>query len=539
MSKISGKGVSRGVAVGPVCFFRRADMRVSRITAEPDAEAVRLDEARFAVIRQLEELAAACKNESEEASLLFQTHAMFVEDEDFTACIYSLLEMERCNAEYAVEQAGEQFAAMFAAMDDPYMRERAADVRDVTCHLLNALTGTHSDRAQPEAPAILCADDFTPSETMGLDRSNLLGFITRAGSENSHTAILARSMGIPAVCAVGTELTEEYTGHMCCMDGTTGEIFMDPDASILAEWTEKAETQSAQKSLLEDMRNQEDVAPDGRRISLFCNIGSPEELPAVLDCGAGVIGLFRSEFLFLGRGSLPGEEEQFQSYRAAAAAMDGKQVIIRTLDIGADKQAECLALKREENPALGMRGIRLCLERPELFETQLRAIYRASAYGNVAIMFPMVTSVWEVLACRQACEKVMEQLETEGIPFDRKTKLGIMIETPAAVWMAEELAKEADFFSVGTNDLTQYTLACDRQAGHLSRFSDPCHPAVLRSLKTVAEAAHAAGIPVGICGELAAEAALLPLFLELGIDELSVSPSRLLSLRAALRGVNL
>ena len=539
MKKLLGQGVSQGAAAGPIRFFRRADRTVTRITAEPDVEAVRLDAARFSVIRQLETLAETCRKESEEAALLFQTHAMFVEDEDFTACIYSLLEMERCNAEYAVEQAGEQFAAMFSAMDDPYMRERAVDVRDVTRHLLDALTGAHAEQAQPEEPAILCADDFTPSETMGLERANLLGLITRAGSANSHTAILARSMGLPAICTAGEALSEEYDGHMCCIDGTTGEIFLDPDPSTLADWENMTETQNTRRTLLEELRNLEDISPDGRKIRLFCNIGSPEDISAVLDCGARGIGLFRSEFLYLGRDSLPGEEEQFEAYRTVAAAMDGRQVIIRTLDIGADKQAECLALKREENPALGMRGIRLCLERPKIFETQLRAIYRASAYGNVAIMFPMIASVWEVQACRQMCEQVMEQLESEGIPFNRETRLGIMIETPAAVWMAEDLAKVADFFSIGTNDLTQYTLACDRQAGNLSRFSDPCHPALLRSLKMVAEAAHDAGIPVGICGELAGEAALLPLFLELGMDELSVSPARLLPLRAALRGVDL
>ena len=538
MIKLQGKGVSRGVTSGPLHFFRRSNMKVTQITAEPDVEAIRLDEARFAVIRQLEDLAAACRSESEDAALLFQTHAMFVEDEDFTACIYSILEQMRCNAEYAVEQAGAQFAAMFAAMDDPYMRERAMDVRDVTRHLLEHLTGNLSPLTQPEEAAILCADDFSPSETMRLDRGRLLGFITREGSEHSHTAILARSMGIPAICCAGDSLSDDLSGQLCCMDGTTGEINIEPDAEVLASWEEKSRGQQVQKSLLESVKDLPDVTLDGRSIDLFCNIGSPDDLPAVLDCGARGVGLMRSEFLFLGRETPPDEEEQFEAYRAVLSAMEDKRVIIRTLDIGADKQVPCLGLKQEENPALGMRGIRLYLERPELFETQLRALYRASVYGNLAIMFPMIASVWEVRACKQACEKVMEQLKAENIPFNLETKLGIMIETPAAVLQADELAREADFFSVGTNDLTQYTLACDRQAGHLDAFRDPHHPAVLRSLNMAAEAAHAAGIPIGICGELAADEDLLPLFLSLGIDELSVSPANLLPLRAALRSVN-
>ena len=538
MITIQGTGVSRGIVSGPIRFFRRANMNITQVTAEPDAEADRLDEARFAVIRQLEDLAKACGKESEDAALLFQTHAMFVEDEDFTACIYSVLEQERCNAEYAVQQAGEQFAAMFAAMDDPYMQERAADVRDVTRHLLNYLTGTLSSPVQPEGTAILCADDFTPSETVGLDRSRLLGFITREGSATSHTAILARSMGIPAVCAAGDGLTDDFDGVLCFMDGESGEIAIAPDGQALAEWNRKAELQQAEKAALEELNRQADMTEDAGGIRLCCNIGSPDDIPAVLECRAGGIGLFRSEFLFLGRDTPPGEEEQFAAYRAVAEAMEGKQVIIRTLDIGADKQVRYLGLKKEENPALGLRGVRLCLERPELFETQLRAIYRASAYGDLAIMFPMISSVREVLACRQVCETVMEQLTAEGIPFDPETKIGIMVETPAAVLMAQELAAQADFFSIGTNDLTQYTRAFDRQAGHLASFCDPHHPAVLHSLKLAAQAAREAGIPVGICGELAADAQLLPLFLELGIDELSVSPPNVLPLRAALRALD-
>jgi len=536
MITIQGKGVSKGIAFGPICFFQRSRTTVTKtIISDLAAERSRLAAAQTAAISQLEVLANQCRNESEEAVALFETHAMFVEDEDFVDCIHSIMAEENCCAEYAVEQAGEQFAAMFAAMDDAYMQARAADIRDVKRRILDNLAGGISGGIDVESPAILCADDLAPSETLQLDRCKILGFVTREGSENSHTAILARTMGIPAICAVGDTPLERYSGHPCCIDGETGQIIIDPDDTVLNELNTKRDWQQKWTALLQTMKGQEDITLDGQKIMVYCNIGSPEDVSAVLENDGQGVGLFRSEFLYLNAKDVPGEEAQFEAYRAVAAAMDGKRVIIRTLDIGADKQADCLDLKQESNPALGMRGIRISLERPEVFRTQLRALYRASAYGKLSIMFPMITDLWEVRACKNACRKVMAELDAEGIPYNKNTEIGIMIETPAAVFIADALAKEVDFFSVGTNDLTQYTLACDRQASNPGKFFDPHHPAVLRSLKMAADAAHAAGIWIGICGELAADLEMLPTFLAIGIDELSVSPAAVLPLRAAIR----
>ena len=536
MITIQGKGVSAGVAKGPLCFLRRPNTRIEKQTVEDTgAEKRRLAAAQTESVRQLEELAEKCRDEAEDAAVLFETHAMFVEDEDFAACIEEQLEEEACNAEYAVEQAGEQFAAMLAAMDDPYMQARAADIKDVVRRIINNLTGAVSGGFDTDEPVILCADDLAPSETLQLDKSKILGFATKKGSNNSHTAILARTMGIPAVCAAGDALQEGYTGRLCYIDGETGELIIDPDPISLAALTEKLGKQAERKQLLETMKGQKDITLDGREIMLYCNIGSLEDVSAVQENDGQGIGLFRSEFLYLGAKTYPTEEEQFLAYRAVAAAMQGKRVIIRTLDIGADKQVDYFRMEKEVNPALGMRAIRICLNRPEVFRTQLRALYRASAYGKVAIMFPMITSVWEVRECKRACHRVMAELEKEGVPFDRSTELGIMIETPASVLVADALAEEVDFFSVGTNDLIQYTLACDRQSNDLGKFFDPHHPAVLRALKIAADAAHRAGKWIGICGELAADIGLLPTFLAIGIDELSVTPSAVLPLRAELR----
>ena len=424
---------------------------------------------------------------------------------------------------------------MFASMDDAYMQARAADIRDVSRRIINNLMGVVEGGIDSDEPVILAADDLAPSETIQLDKSKILGFITREGSANSHTAILARTMGIPAICSLGDGLKSEYCGRLTYVDGETGQVILDPDELTLAALREKHQKQQEMKELLETMKGQEDVTLDGRKINVYCNIGSPEDVAAVLANDGQGIGLFRSEFLYLAAEDYPTEEEQFQAYKTVAAAMNGKRVIIRTLDIGADKQVDYFDMKKEENPALGVRAIRICLNRPEVFKPQLRALYRASAYGKVAIMFPMITSLWEVRECKRACQKVMAELEKEGIPFDKDTEIGIMIETPASVFIAEELAKEVDFFSVGTNDLTQYTLACDRQANDLGKFFDPHHPAVLRALKMVTEAAHKAGIWVGICGELGADLDLLPTFLAIGIDELSVSPASVLPLRAEIR----
>ena len=445
------------------------------------------------------------------------------------------IDEESCNAEHAVEQAGIQFAAMFAAMDDAYMQARAADIKDVAKRILNNLLGVVDGGIHSDVPVILAADDLAPSETLQLDKSKILGLVTMGGSGNSHTAILARTMGIPAICGAGEALAEGYNGRVGYIDGETGQLIIDPDAMTQAALKEKYEKQQETKKLLETMKGQEDITLDGKKMLLYCNIGSPEDVAAVLANDGQGIGLFRSEFLYLSASDYPTEDEQFEVYRSVADAMNGKRVVIRTLDIGADKQVDYFDMKEEENPALGVRAIRICLNRPEVFRTQLRALYRASVYGKIAIMFPMITSVWEVKECKRACMSVMKELEAEGIPYDKDTELGIMIETPSSVFVAEELAKLVDFFSVGTNDLTQYTLACDRQANDLGKFYDPHHPALLRAIKMAADAAHKAGIWIGICGELGADISMLPTFLAMGIDELSVSPSAVLPVRAAIR----
>lgn len=537
MITIQGKGVSKGIAKGPLYFFQRFDTTVTlKVVSDIEAEKARLAVAQEQSIRQLNALAEKCQEDAgEEMAVLFETHAMFVEDEDFVECITSLIDEESCNAEYAVEQAGIQFAAMFAAMDDAYMQARAADIKDVAKRILNNLLGVVDGGIHSDVPVILAADDLTPSETLQLDKSKILGFVTMGGSGNSHTAILARTMGIPAICGAGEALAEGYNGRVGYIDGETGQLIIDPDAMTQAALKEKYEKQQETKKLLETMKGQEDITLDGKKMLLYCNIGSPEDVAAVLANDGQGIGLFRSEFLYLSASDYPTEDEQFEAYRSVAAAMNGKRVVIRTLDIGADKQVDYFDMKKEENPALGVRAIRICLNRPEVFRTQLRALYRASVYGKIAIMFPMITSVWEVKECKRACVSVMKELEAEGIPYNNDTELGIMIETPSSVFVAEELAKLVDFFSVGTNDLTQYTLACDRQANDLGKFYDPHHPALLRTIKMAADAAHKAGIWIGICGELGADISMLPTFLAMGIDELSVSPSAVLPVRAAIR----
>ena len=537
MITIQGKGVSKGIAKGPLYFFQRSDTTVTlKVVSDIEAEKARLAVAQEQSIQQLNALAEKCRDDAgEEMAVLFETHAMFVEDEDFVECITSLIDEKSCNAEYAVEQAGIQFAAMFAAMDDAYMQARAADIKDVAKRILDNLLGVVDGGIRSDVPVILAADDLAPSETLQLDKSKILGFVTMGGSGNSHTAILARTMGIPAICGAGEALAESYNGRVGYIDGETGQLIIDPDAMTQAALKEKYEKQQETKKLLETMKGQEDITLDGKKMLLYCNIGSPEDVAAVLANDGQGIGLFRSEFLYLSASDYPTEDEQFEAYRSVAAAMNGKRVVIRTLDIGADKQVDYFDMKEEENPALGVRAIRICLNRPEVFRTQLRALYRASVYGKIAIMFPMITSVWEVKECKRACVSVMKELEAEGIPYDKDTELGIMIETPSSVFVAEELAKLVDFFSVGTNDLTQYTLACDRQANDLGKFFDPHHPALLRAIKMAADAAHKAGIWIGICGELGADTSMLPTFLAMGIDELSVSPSAVLPVRAAIR----
>lgn len=540
MILLQGKGVSKGIAEGPLYFLQKPDTTIVKETGKDvEAEKARIAEAKEKSAAQLMALAEKCREEAgDDAAFVFETHAMFLDDDDYVEGINDCLESEQCNAEYAVRTAGDTFAAMFAAMDDAYMSARAADIKDITQRLLNNLMGVVEGGIDSDVPVILCADDLAPSETLQLDKSLILGFALQGGSGTSHTAILARTMGIPAICGLGDALTEDYNGREGWIDAETGQIVLDPDEITLKGLEMKAKKQAELKELMQTMIGQEDVTVDGRKIKLYCNIGSPEDVAAVKANDGQGIGLFRSEFLYLAADDYPTEDAQFEAYKAVAEAMEGKRVIIRTLDIGADKQVDYFHMQKEENPALGVRAIRICLNRPEVFRTQLRALYRASAYGKVAIMFPMITSVWEVKECKRACTAVMKELDAEGIPYNPDTELGIMIETPASVFMARDLAKEVDFFSVGTNDLTQYTLACDRQANDLGKFFDPHHPAVLRALKQAADAAHAEGIWIGICGELGADTELLPTFLAIGIDELSVSPASVLPLRAEIRKAN-
>lgn len=536
MIRMQGKGVSRGAAQGPLFFLQRAESGAEKLSHRtPEEERARLDAAVAEASAQLKALAVHCRSEAgDEAALLFETHALFLADEDFAAALSAAIDAGAA-AEHAAKAAGEQFAAMFSAMEDPYMQARAADIQDVARRIERCLTGHAQTFIEPDEPFILAADDLSPSETVQLSRAKLLGFATRFGSAASHTAILARTLGIPAVCGLGDALQPELSGKSACLDGESGSLFIDPDAQTKADFLNRQQLRRAERDALSSLAALEDVTMDGQRIDVCCNIGSPEDIPAVLANGARGVGLFRSEFLYLVADDFPSEEAQFRAYRDAAAAMEGRRVVIRTLDIGADKQAAYFHLPKEENPALGMRAVRICLSRPAVFRTQLRAIYRASAFGKIAILFPMIASVWEIRECRRACKSVTAELAREGVAFDPGVELGAMIETPASVLIAGELAREVDFFSVGTNDLTQYILACDRQNGDPGRFFDPRHPAVLRALKLAAEAAHSAGIPIGVCGDLASDPAMLETFLALGIHELSVAPADVLPLRKRIR----
>ena len=540
MITINGKGVSNGVAVGPLYFYRRSTGAVPRVTdADPAVEWARFEAAKATAIGQLGELYEKALNEAgEEAAILFETHQMMLDDLDYVEAIQGLIESDHLNAEAAVSDTGVQFAEMFAAMDDSYMQARAADVKDISNRVVGILMGAVQGGIDSDVPVILASDDLAPSETVQLDKSKILGFVTAGGSGNSHTAILARTMGIPAIIGVGDQLKEAYEGKEVFVDGQTGEVVVDADEVTRDRLTKKQSKERALKELLDQLKGKPNETVDGKNIMVYCNIGNPGDMDAVLANDGGGIGLFRSEFQYLQSNDYPTEEEQFQAYKTVAERMGGKRVIIRTLDIGADKQADYFNLDHEENPAMGLRAIRICLTRPEVFKTQLRALYRASAYGKVAIMFPMITSVWEVQEIKRICKNVREELAAEGVPMADYVELGIMIETPSAVMMSDRLAKEVDFFSVGTNDLTQYTLAVDRQGNNLDKFYDSHHPAVLRMLKMAADNAHAAGIWIGICGELGADTSLTETFLAIGIDELSVSPASVLPLRNAIRSID-
>lgn len=462
---------------------------------------------------------------------------MMLEDMDYVEGIQDVIG-SGVNAEAAVMEVAEQFAEMLLAMDDEYMQGRAADVKDISTRVVAILSGAVAGGIDSEVPVILAADDLAPSETVQLDKSKILGFVTSGGSGNSHTAILARTMGIPAIIGVGEKLKEAYSGKDVIIDGETGEVAVEADEITSERLLKKQAKERALKELLDQLKGQPNITIDGKKVMVYCNIGSPDDLDAVLANDGGGVGLFRSEFLYLQNDTYPTEEQQFRAYKTAAERMGGKRVIIRTLDIGADKQADYFQLEKEENPAMGLRAIRICLTRPEVFKTQLRALYRASVYGKIAIMFPMITSVWEVREIKRICQAVQAELRAEEIPFDEQVELGIMIETPASVMMSDQLAKEVDFFSVGTNDLTQYTLAVDRQGNNLDRFFDAHHPAVLRMIKQAADNAHKAGIWLGICGELGADTSLTETFLAIGVDELSVSPSAVLPLRSVIRSID-
>lgn len=540
MLAIQGKGVSSGIAIGPLFFFQRAERAVSRHTvADTEAEWQRFLTAQAKAVEELGQLAEKARAEAgDEAALLFETHQMMAEDLDYVEAIQDLIQ-GGLNAEAAVEDTGSQFSAMFGAMDDDYMRARATDVLDISRRIVGILQGGGESVLDGiDAPVILAADDLTPSETIQLDKSKLLGFVTAAGSASGHTAILARTMGIPAVIGVEDALKPEHEGREVIIDGATGQVVLEADALIRDSMLKKRAEQIALKELLEELKGKENVTLDGQTVKIYCNIGGPDDVSAVKVNDGGGVGLFRSEFLYLACEDYPSEEQLFEAYRSAVAAMEGKTVIIRTLDIGADKQVDYFGLEKEENPAMGLRALRICLTRPEVFRTQLRALYRASAYGKLGIMFPMITSVWEFRECKRACQMVQKQLQEEGIAFDAAVELGVMIETPAAVLVSDRLAREADFFSIGTNDLTQYTLACDRQCSHLGKFYDPHHPAVLRAIQMVTENAHRRGKWVGICGELGADLELTPLFLAIGVDELSVTPNMVLPLRNAVRNTD-
>ena len=540
MEQIFGKGVSKGVAAGPISFYRRASGVIPRHeVSDTAAELERFRAARETAKEQLAKLYdKALAEAGEDAAMLFEAHQMMLDDLDFVESIEGMIENDRVNAEAAVSDTGVQFAEMFAAMDDSYMQARAADIRDIAARVVGILTGEGESGIVSDVPCIVAADDLAPSETVQLDKSLILGFITSAGSANSHTAILARTMGIPAIISAGDALQPEMEGKYAIIDGQTGEAVIEPDDAERERLLKKQAKEKALKELLDQLKGKPNVTKDGRNMMVYCNIGSPADIDAVLQNDGGGIGLFRSEFLYLQGSDYPTEDEQFEAYKTVAERMGGRRVILRTLDIGADKQADYFHLDKEENPAMGLRAIRICLTRLEVFRTQLRALYRASAYGKIAIMFPMITSVWEVQEIKRICRNIRAELAEEGVPMADKVELGIMIETPAAVMMSAELAREVDFFSVGTNDLTQYTLAVDRQGVGLDRFFDAHHPAVLRMIRMAAENAHKAGIWIGICGELGADAELIETFLSMGIDELSVSPSAVLPLRSAIRSID-
>lgn len=542
MVKFNGKGVYGAVAIGTVSVFKRQEAEVRRTRVEdPAAELARVEQAKAQAIEQLSEIyEKALKEVGETHAQIFEIHMMMLEDDDYNESIENIINTQSVNAEYAVAVTSDNFSEMFASMDDAYMQARAADVKDISNRLIACLSGGGSAQSEQPDKMIVCADDLAPSETVSLDKDRVLAFVTAFGSSNSHTAILARNMNIPAVISAGEDFLKAIKdGDRIIVDGHTGELIIDPDEATEQEYLSKQKADAEKKALLQQLKGKPNVTKDGREIKIYANIGGVDGIGAVLANDAGGIGLFRSEFLYLESEDYPTEEQQFSAYKRVLESMAGKKVIIRTMDIGADKQIDYFNLDKEENPALGLRALRICLTRPDIFHTQLRALYRASVYGELGIMFPMVISVAEVEECLAMCDKVKAELTADGIPFSDKVELGIMIETPAAAVISDRLAPMVDFFSVGTNDLTQYTLACDRQNAKLERFVDTHHEAVLRLIQMAADNAHAHGAWIGICGELAADTTLTETFLRMGIDELSVSAPFVLPVRQAVRNADL
>ena len=542
MKKFTGKGVYGAIAMGKISVFQKQDTLIQRTSVkDTEAEKARVEAAKAAAAEQLQAIyEKALKEVGETNAQIFEIHMMMLEDDDYNESIQNIIDTQKVNAEYAVSITADNFAEMFSAMDDAYMQARAADVRDISDRIIANLTGNAAVQENSGEKHIICADDLAPSETVSLDKDKVLAFLTAHGSSNSHTAILARNMNIPAVIGVGSDfLKEVQDGTEAIVDGFTGEIFVEPDEETRRRLLEKQQADEEKKRLLLELKGKENVTRDGTKVNIYANIGSVDNIGAVLLNDAGGIGLFRSEFLYLENNDYPNEEQQFLAYKRVLESMAGKKVIIRTLDIGADKQVDYFHLKKEDNPAMGYRAIRICLTRPEIFKTQLRALYRASIYGNLGVMFPMITSVSELEKILAICEEVKAELREQGVTYSDTMELGIMIETPAAAIISDRLAPMVDFFSVGTNDLTQYTLACDRQNPDIEPFIDTHHEAILRLIEMSAKNAHANGAWIGICGELAADTTLTETFLRMGIDELSVSPAFVLKVRDAVRNVDL
>ncbi len=542
MKKYQGKGVYGAVAIGKISLFKKTDTEVKRVhTEDIEGEKKRYEEAKSLAMQQLQEIYdKALKEVGNAHAAIFEIHQMMLDDDDYNDSVYNIIETQSINAEYAVAVTADNFAEMFSAMEDEYMKARAADVRDISNRLISNLLGNFTEKTNSDEKVVICASDLVPSETVSLDKDKVMAFVTAHGSSNSHTAILARNMNIPAIIGAGEDfLNGIKSGDEVIVDGYTGEIFVDPDEETRKRLIEKQRDDEEKKRLLEELKGKENVTLDGHKINVYANIGSVSDIGKVLVNDAGGIGLFRSEFLYLENSDYPTEEQQFSAYKKVLESMAGKKVIIRTLDIGADKKVDYFNLKPEENPALGYRAIRICLTRPEIFKTQLKALYRASVFGNLGIMFPMITSVSELEKILEICDAVKSELKSQDILYSESVELGIMIETPAAAVISDKLAPMVDFFSVGTNDLTQYTLACDRQNPDIEQFVNTHHEAVLRLIEMSAENAHKYGAWVGICGELGADTTLTETFLRMGIDELSVSPAFVLKVREAIRKTDL